>query len=149
MKIRTRALGALAGLFACVGMAFVAVAADRPYTEGSVSVVTSVRTEPGEFEAYMSHLQGPWKQAMEAQKSAGLVLSYAVYGAMPRTPKDPDLYLVVTYKNMAALDGLEARADPIMEKLFGSQQQMSEATIKRGKMRTILGDEMIRELVLK
>ena len=127
----------------------VSVAADRPYSEGPVSIVTSVRTEPGKFEAYMAHLQGPWKQALEAQKSAGLVLGYAVYAAMPRSPKDPDLYLVVAYKNMAALDGLDAKADPIMEKLFGSEQQMSEATIERGKLRTILGDEMIRELVLK
>lgn len=149
MKTRTRALGALAGLFACFGLAFATMAADRPYTEGPVSIVTSVRTEPGQFDAYMAHLQGQWKNAMEAQKSAGLILSYGVYAAMPRTPEDPDLYLLVTYKNMAALDDMDAKTDPIMEKLFGNQQQMSEATVARGKLRTILGDEMIRQLVLK
>jgi hypothetical protein len=37
-----------------------------------------------------------------------------------------------------------------MEKTFNAtQQQMTQAGIERGKMRTILGDEMIREFVLK
>jgi len=148
MKTRIRALGAFTALVLCI-VAGVSAAAERPYTEGTVAIVTSVRTEPGKFDAYMAHLQGPWKQAMDAQKAAGLVVSYNVYSAMPRSPKDPDLYLVVTYKNLAALDDINARADPIMEKLFGSQQQMSEATVERGTLRTILGDEMIRQLVLK
>jgi hypothetical protein len=57
---------------------------------------------------------------------------------------------VVTYKNMAAFDGLDDRVEPIMEKTFSAtQQQMTQAGIERGKMRTILGSEMIRELVLK
>ena len=37
MKIKTRALGALLGMFAFGVLATAAVAADRPYTEGSSS----------------------------------------------------------------------------------------------------------------
>ncbi len=149
MKLKSRALGALAGLFAFATLAGTAAAADRPYTEGPVSIVTSVKTEPGMFDAYMNWLQTGWKKSMEAQKAAGIVVGYAVYSTQARSPDEPDLYLVVTYKNMAAFDGLDARVDPIMEKTFGTQQQMNQAAIDRGKMRTILGDEMIRELVLK
>lgn len=124
-------------------------AADRAYSEGPVSVVSSIRTEPGMFDEYLKWLAGPWKQGLEAQKAAGIILDYAVYSAAPRGPGDADLYLVTVYKNMAALDGLDAKTDAIYEKLMGNQQQQSQATISRGKMRTVLGSELIREMVLK
>jgi hypothetical protein len=102
------------------------------------------------WDAYMSWLQTGWKKSLEAQKAAGIVLGYAVYGTQARSLDEPDLYLVVTYKNMATFDGLDDRVEPIMEKTFNAtQQQMTQAGIERGKMRTILGDEMIREFVLK
>lgn len=150
MNLKTRALGALGALFAFVVMSGSATAADRPYSEGPVSIVTSVKVQPGMDDAYMAWLQSNWKKSLEAQKAAGIVLGYAVYGTQARSPAEPDLYLVVTYKNMATFDGLDDRVEPIMEKTFNStQQQMAAASIERGKMRTIMGSEMIRELVLK
>jgi hypothetical protein len=150
MQLRSRALGALAGLLAVITLSGTATAADRPYTDGPVSIVTSVKVEPGMDDAYMSWLQSGWKKSLDAQKAAGIVLAYAVYGTQARSPDEPDLYLVVTYKNMAAFDGLDDRVEPIMEKTFNAtQQQMTQAGVERGKMRTILGSEMIRELVLK
>jgi len=86
---------------------------------------------------------------MEAQKAAGVIVAYNVYAARARTQDDPDIYLVVTYKNMAAFDGLQDRADPIMEKVLGSQDQQNQANLERGKIRTVLGSELLRELVLK
>ena len=148
MQLKTRALGALAGLL-LVAVSGAVSAADRPYTEGPVVDVTTVRTEPGKFDDYLRYLAGPYKQLMEEQKKAGIIVSYAVYQATPRGPHDPDLYLVTTYKNMAALDGLDARTDPIQEKIFGSLDQQSAATIERGKLRTLIGSQHIRELVLK
>jgi hypothetical protein len=150
MYLMTRALGALTGILAFASLTGgIAAAADRPYTEGSVVDVAAVRTEPGMFDAYMKYLAGPYKQSMEEQKKAGVILDYAIYSATPRGPHDPDLYLITVYKNMAALDDLNARTDPITEKIFGSPDQQSAATVERGKLRTILGDEIIRELVLK
>jgi hypothetical protein len=149
MKIRNRALGALLGLVAFGVLANAAVAADRPYTEGTVSVVNSIRTEPGMFDAYMTYLSTTYKQLMEENKKAGNIVDYAIYQATPRSPSDPDLYLVVTYKNMAALDGLRDKMDPIQEKIVGSQDVRNQQTIARGKMRTQLGSETIRQLILK
>jgi hypothetical protein len=146
MSIKTRALGALLGVFA---FASLATAADRPYTEGNVVQVTAVRTEPGMFDEYMKYLAGPYRQIMEGQKKAGIIVDYSFYSAVPRGPQDADLYIVTVYKNMAALDGLDAKADPIVEGIMGSMEQQSTATVQRGKLRTILGDEFIRQLVLK
>ena len=149
MSIKTRALGALAGAFAFVFLAGVADAADRPYTEGNVLQVTAIRTEPGMFDEYMKYLAGPYRQIMEEQKKAGVVVGYNFYAAAPRSPDEPDLYIVTIYKNMAAMDGLDAKTDPITEKIMGTMEQQNTATVQRGKLRTILGDELIRELVLK
>jgi hypothetical protein len=149
MKFRSRALGALAGLLAFAAMSGTATAADRPYTEGTVTVVSSIRTMPGMYDDYLAWLAGPYKQAMEAQKAAGVIVGYSVYAAYPRGPNDPDLYLTTTYKNMAALDDMTAKLDPIYEKLQGSLAEQNKAYAERSKMRTVLGDEMIRELKLK
>jgi len=149
MNIRTRALGALLGAFALISLAGTASAADRPYTEGNVLQVTAIRTEPGMFDEYMKYLAGPYRQLMEEQKKAGIIVGYNFYAAMPRGPDDADLYIVTVYKNLAALDGIDERSDPLSEKIMGSLDQQSSATVQRGKVRTILGDELIRELVLK
>jgi len=149
MQLKARALGALVGFAALIAATGAAVAADRPYSEGVVVNVSSVRTEPGMFEEYMKYLAGPYKQLMEEQKKAGIIVDYAVYQVTPRGPNDPDLFLTTTFKNMAALDGLNERSDAITEKFFGDLQQQSSSDIARGKMRTLLGDELIREMDLK
>ena len=149
MRLKTRALGALAGLLAFAMLGGTAMGADRPYSDGPVTIVSSIRTMPGAFDDYMAWLAGPYKKAMEAQKSAGVILGYSIYFTSPRGPDDPDLYLTTTYKNMAALDDMNAKLDPIYEKLEGSMTEQNKAYAERGKMRTVLGDEMIREMVLK
>ena len=63
---------------------------------------------------------------------------------------DADMYLVVTYANMAMLDGLRGKVDPIMTQVSGqSVSQSNAAYAARGKMRHIRGTELLRELKLK
>jgi hypothetical protein len=143
--IRVSLLGALAS----IAVALPATAADRPYTEGSVLNVSAIRTESGKFEAYMRYLAGPYKQSMDAAKAAGIILDYSIYRATPRGPGDPDVYLVTVYKNLAAMDDLQSRMDPIQEKTFGSPQQVETAGIERNQLRSLVGSELLRELVLK
>ena len=94
----------------------------KSYTEGTVLEVTSIRTKPGMFDAYMKWLDTTGKQLREDEKKAGLILDYAVYSATPRSPHDPDIYLVITYKNMAALDGLSDRVEPLQKKIWGTRE---------------------------
>jgi len=56
---------------------------------------------------------------------------------------------VTVYKNMAARDDLNAKTDAITEKIFGTLDQQTSATVQRGKLRTLVGSENIRQLVLK
>lgn len=133
-----------------LALAGIAAAQDRPYTEGPVTVVTSVKVMDGQYQNYMRFLADSWRRTMEASKEAGLVVDYRVYDASPRREDDADVYLVTTYPNMAAFDGMTERMDPIMAKVSKlNLAQREEAAGKRTVMRTILGSEMVREVVFK
>jgi hypothetical protein len=147
--MKTGILGLLGAALLIVPVVSSAADDEHSYTEGSVLNVTSVRTKPGQFDAYVKWLDTTYKALMEEEKKAGVVLSYAVYSASPKTPSEPDLYLVTTYKNMAALDDLNAKTDPISKKYWASLDAASKATVDRESVRTILGDELLRELKLK
>ena len=125
-------------------------AADRPYTEGSVINVSSIRTEPGMFDSYMNFLATTYKQNMEAQKAAGIILDYSVYTTVPRGPDDPDIYLVVTYKNMAALDDLFEKTDPIhAEDLRRHVAARARRRSPAARCARSSARELIREIKLK
>ena len=74
---------------------------------------------------------------------------WSVFTARPRTPDGPNLYLVTTYKNLAAMDDLQDKMEAIQEKMFGNQEARDAATIARGKMRTAVGSEVIRKIEFK
>ncbi|MFD0738500.1 hypothetical protein ACFQZQ_04260 [Lysobacter koreensis] len=121
-----------------------------PYTEGMVVQVTSVDILDGEFDNYLEYLQTQYKPILEAQKKAGIILDYGVYQNQTGSDEDADLYLVVFYPNMAMLDGLRAKLDPIATQVSGqSVKQSNSAFAARGKMRNIMGTELLRELKLK
>jgi hypothetical protein len=121
----------------------------KSYTEGTVTTVTSIRTKPGMFDAYVKWLDTTGKQLREDEKKAGVILEYSVYSVMPRSPHDPDLYLTVTYKNMAALDGLDDREEPLMKKIWTTRDASAKAAVDRESLREILGTQLIRRLDLK
>jgi hypothetical protein len=122
---------------------------ERAYTEGPVVVVSYIRTEPGMFDEYLRYLGSTYKKLMEEYKKSGIILDYGVYSAEPRTEADPDLILTISYKNFAALDTLTERTDPIDRKVWGSLTKANDATAARGKMRTQVGGQTLRQLILK
>ena len=126
-----------------------ALADDSSYTEGTVTEVTSIRTKPGMFDAYMKWLDTTGKQLREDEKKAGLIVDYGVYRVLPRSPHDPDIYLTITYKNMAALDGLRDRVEPLSKKIWATRDAAAKAEADRESMREVLGSQLIRRLDLK
>jgi hypothetical protein len=128
----------------------VAVAADdHAYTEGPVIQVTSIRTVDGKFDEYVKWLDTVWKAENEAAKKAGYIVSYAVYSAEAHSAQDPDLMLVITYKNWAALDGGLAKNDAVAKQIEGSVAAASKSQSERAKIRTVLGTETLQEMKLK
>lgn len=122
---------------------------DHAYTQGPVTIVSFVRTEPGMFDEYLRYLSNTYKKLMEESKKQGIVTDYAIYQATPRGPQDADVILTVTYKNMAALDSVQARTDPLVKEIFGSLSKAASASADREKLRKQLGSQMVRQLILK
>jgi L-rhamnose mutarotase len=122
---------------------------EHAYTEGPVLTVSFVRTEPGMFDEYMRYLSKTYKHVMEEYKKQGIIVDYAIYQARPRDAQDADVILTVTYRNMAALDNLQARTDPVIREVFGSLSQAASSSADRGKLRKDVGSQVVRQLILK
>jgi hypothetical protein len=136
--------------FVCLAFASAsALADDHAYTEGPVVNVAMIRTVDGKFDDYMKWLSTTWKAQNEAAKKAGYLVSYQVIAVEPRGPDDPDLYLVLTYKDWAALDGAVAKADEITKQIGGSVAAANQAQFDRGKIRRLLGSSTMQVLDLK
>jgi L-rhamnose mutarotase len=121
---------------------------ERAYTEGPVTDVAYIRIEYGRFEEYIDWLNSTWKPTMEAMKKAGLIADYKVFTATPKSPDQPNIFRMITFKNMAALDkGIELEA--VAKKVIGSTEAQNKARVGRNDYRKILGTELIRELILK
>ena len=145
-----RRIAWLAAGLLLLSLAAPAFAQDRAWSEGPVTNVSSIRVVDGQFENYMDYLSKNWKPVMEEAKKAGYVLSYSVFSAAPKTPQEPDLYLVVTYPNMATLDGMFEKMQPIQQKVTKlTYREADEASGKRVVMRQLLGEELLREIELK
>lgn len=121
----------------------------RSYKEGQVMEVSYIKTKPGKFDDYMAFLAGPYRDLMEANKKAGIIAAYAVWGARAGSPEEADVVLTTTYANMAALDGLEDREAPQIDKVWGSREKSNAAFADRESMRQVLGSDLVRELVLQ
>ncbi len=145
-KNRVVAFAAFLGL-ALTSLA--AIADEHAFTEGVVVNVSAVRTDYGKFDEYMKFIDTVWKASQEAAKKAGDVTGYKVITVEPRGADDPDLYLVVYYKNWAALDGATAKGDAIVKQVEGSLAASNKAAVERGKMRRLLGSWTGQELLLK
>ena len=121
----------------------------RQYTDGPVTEADYIQVEYGHFEEYIDWLNSTWKPTMEAMKKAGLIVDYKVFRATPKSPDQPNVILMITYKNgMAALDkGVEL--EEVAKKVIGSTEAQNKARVFRNEYRKVLGTELIRELILK
>ena len=121
---------------------------DRQYTDGPVTEVNYLQVEYGHFAEYIDWLNSTWKPTMEAMKKAGIIIDYKVFQATPKSPDQPNVYLWFTLKNMAALDkGVEL--EDVAKKVIGSTDLQNKARVGRNDYRKVLGNEYIRELILK
>jgi len=121
----------------------------RNYNDGPVVNVSAIKTVDGHFDDYMQWLATTWKKQEEAAKKAGLITKYQVLVAQPQGPNDPDIYLVVEYKNWAALDGIGGKLDAVSAQVEGSIEKANQSEVDRGKIRTVLGSTTMQVAELK
>ena len=99
----------------------------RQYSDGPVTEADYIHVEYGHFEEYVGWLNSTWKPTMEAMKKAGLIVDYKAFRATPKTPDQPNVILMITFKNgMAALDkGVEL--ENVAKSVIGSTEAQNKA----------------------
>jgi hypothetical protein len=121
----------------------------RDWNDGPVINVSAIRTVDGHFDDYLHWLSTTWKKEQEAAKAAGLITSYRVLVVEAQGPSDPDIYLVVEFKNWAALDHLGSKMDAVSAKEEGSVEKAAQNQADRAKIRTVLGSKTMQAAELK
>ena len=161
MKIMTQSMAILIALVALVSGANASDNAsnkagakeERGYTYGPVTEVDYIHVEYGHFEEYMAWVTSTWVPTMEAAKTAGLIIDYKVFQASPKSPAQPNVYLEITYRNMAAYAGdIGDSADAfeaVTEKVICSSACQNQARVHRNEFRKVLGTEVTRELLFQ
>ncbi len=120
-----------------------------PYIEGAVWQITMVKTKPGMSDDYLKALAKIFKSTNDEAKRQGIITDYKILAGDAATQQDYDILLMVEYPNMAALDGLRDKTDPIGAKMVGTEDQQRQLAVKRLEIRDILGDKTMREITLK
>jgi hypothetical protein len=120
-----------------------------PYTEGAVWQITMVKTKAGMGDDYLKALAKIFKSTNDEAKKQGIITDYKILIGDAATQQDYDMLLMIQYPNMAALDGLRDKTDPIGAKMIGNDDQQRQLAVKRLEIREIMGDKTMREITLK
>jgi hypothetical protein len=121
----------------------------RNWELGNVVQVTDVHIKDGMFNAYINDLNNIWRKFNEKQIEDGDVISYSMYSSTAQRDGEPDLILVVTYKNWAAFDRSIEYFEEISAEVFGSMEEGRTANINRGELRTIGSTVNLQEIKFK
>ena len=121
----------------------------RQYTDGPVTELDYIQVEYGHFEEYIDWLNSTWKPTMEAFKKAGLIIDYKAVRATPKTPDQPNIFLMITFKDGAAALDKGVELEEVAKKVIGSTEVQNKARVGRNQYRKVLGIEYVRELILK
>jgi hypothetical protein len=120
-----------------------------PYVEGPVWTMTTVRTKAGLGDDYLRQISGTVKPVYDEEKKQKIILDYKIRQGDAMGPNDYNIVIMVEYPNMAALDGLREKMDPLIEKVMGNEDQRRATAVKRLDIREILGTKTLREITLK
>jgi len=144
-----RTIFAAFATLALISIPALATAEDPVWEKGTVWDYGEIKTVDGHFDDYMKWLAGPWKEQQEAMKKAGMIKSYKVLLVADPRKDEPDIILATEYANMAAFDISTKQEYAMGEKIWGSLSKASQEQAARGAIRTVMGDKVVREAILK
>jgi hypothetical protein len=147
MKVmKTLFVGAamIAGIFTTPAMA-----QESSYTRGTVWEAGRIDVMPGQFENYMDWLAGQWKSIQELGKAEGIVVDYHVLATNNARAGEPDIILLIEYKDYQTTAQQEAFNKKVNAMLKADDRKLTAASGERTKMREQLGSTEYQELILK
>jgi hypothetical protein len=147
MKHGVRLTGALLLAFA---VSTITARAQVPYSQGTVTRVVLLSILPGHSDALFADLKKNIVPLWEAEKSAGLILDYSLFVNQTSSgPNDWDVGYTLTYKNMAALDGLPDKVYEFRMKQYGSKEDEQKVIEKRIENAKVVSSSLLRGITLR
>ncbi len=140
---------ASASLAVALAMAAPAMGQDSSYKPGTVWEAGRINVLPGQFENYMDYLAANWKKINEIGKAEGVVVSYHVLSTNNARHGEPNLILLIEYKDYQTTAQQEAMSKKVNAILAQDDRKADTASGDRSKMRELMGSVQYQELVLK
>lgn len=136
-------------LLVAAALATPAAAQESSYKPGTVWQAGRIDVLPGQFENYMDWLATQWKKIQELGKAEGIVVDYHVLATNNARAGEPDLILIVEYKDYLTTAQQEAFNKKVNALMSQDDRAAGAAAAARGKMREPMGSTEYQELVLK
>ena len=147
--LKTMTTRTVLAIAAAIALPSAASAQESSYKPGSVWEASRIDVMPGQFENYMDYLATTWKKNQELAKAEGIVLDYHVLSVNNARQGEPDLVLIIEYKDYLTTAQQEAFSKKINALMARDNRQQATAAGERGKMREQLGSTEYQELILK
>ena len=124
--------------------------AQVPYSEGAVTRVVHLHIIAGHSDAFYADFKANVIPLLEAEKSAGLIVSYRLFETETTNgPDDWNFGYAIVYPNMAALDGLPDKMYDIRMKHYGDHQAEQKVMDKRFENAHVVSSFLIRDVTLR
>jgi hypothetical protein len=127
----------------------VSAQSSRPYRNGSVWSISTIKIKPGMDSAYLEYVATDWKRVQEAGKKEGLILSYKVLVTEAHSATDWDLLLMTEFKDLATMEANQDKAEALAKRLIGDDEKQRQGYRNRAEMREVLGERVAREIILE
>ncbi|MCU7555584.1 hypothetical protein OCL06_13395 [Alteromonas sp. ASW11-19] len=95
---------------------------------------------------YSKWLADEWRKNLNFGKSEGWLERFEVLSNVHPRPDEPDLYLIVVFKNMTTPDQDEERRKKYMEWAKKSMEKMYAESADRAEYRTVMGTKLLQEM---
>ena len=113
--------------------------------------LTVVAVEPNYLDNYIVNLKKTWVRAMEIQKELGYVVDYGVFTS--DNANSPNVWLTITYENMAAMQPSEEKYNKVNEVLAErykeTEDQLDEIAKGYEEIRKMVDNQIINRVKFK
>jgi hypothetical protein len=149
MMTMMKSIMAAAGVALALSMTAPAIAQESSYKPGTVWQASRINVLPGQFENYMDFLAARWKKVQELGKKEGIIVEYHVLSTNNARHGEPDLILIVEYKDYQTTAQQTAFNEKVNALLGEDDRKAAAANGARASMRESLGSTEYQELILK
>lgn len=140
----------------CLLFSMSVIAKDRlevyeDYDLGSEIIsMTTVKVDPNMGDVYLAGLSQSWVKAVKLQKKLGFIKDWKIYGSDLPTSGEFNMVLMVMFEKAADLEPNKEKYNKFMKEWGKENQKKSEkVTATYPEVRTLTGEYLLREIVIK